>query len=125
VLVESQLRATVKRPASHQRRVVIARDQDHLAVGPERPPQLPQHRLGDGHRVARAARHQLDRVTQQHQAVDAVDHLQQALEWLRPAQHVTAATVTEVEVGDDQRAHGGRTIERRPNLAARPSSAQR
>ncbi len=95
-------------PGSQQRGVVVARDHDHLPIGsqargralaaPARPPPScggaggasarPCHRAGRGGRRRRRAR-------------------RAALPDLGQAQHVVAAAVAEVQIGDDQRAHGG------------------
>ena len=91
----------------HQPRVVVTGDDHHRAIGPERVTDRAQ-RLHRGRCRRPCGPHgTLERVAQQHQAVDAVDRLQESRQGIRPAQHVDAAAQPEVQVGDDQRAHGG------------------
>lgn len=53
-----------------------------------------------------AAQRELDDISEQHQAVDPIKRGEQALEGGRPAQHIVTRTLTEVQVGDEQRPHG-------------------
>ena len=57
---------------------------------PEPRPERAQHRLGDVHRLARAALQQLHDVAEQHQPLDAVERGEQRLERLGAAQDVAA-----------------------------------
>ena len=92
-------------PAADELAVVVARHDDHLAIGPERAPERSQHRLGDGHRRARAALEELDRVAEEHEPVDAVERVEQRRQRAALAQDVAPETGAEVQVGDDEGAH--------------------
>jgi hypothetical protein len=86
---------------------VVAGDDDRLAVGSEPAADLPDHRLGDRDRAGGMARDELEHVTEQHEAVDPVQGLQQAGPGDGPAQDVVSGPASEVQIRDDQRAHGG------------------
>ena len=97
-------------PARHEPVVVVAGHHHQLAVGAERLAQVGEHghrQLGD---VALGAIAQLDAVAEDHQAVDAAHRLEQRLAQLRPAEQVGALGGADVEVGDDERAHGRNTL---------------
>ena len=51
--------------------------------------------------------HELEGVAKQDEAVGVRDGGEQSLPDLRDAQNVAAASVAEVQIGDDERAHGG------------------
>ena len=89
---------------------MVAGHHHQLAVGAERLAQVGEHRhrqLGD---VALGAVAQLDAVAEDHQPVDAAHRLEQRLAQLRPAEQVGALGGADVEVGDDERAHGRNTL---------------
>ncbi len=96
---------------------MVARDEDHLAVRADALADRVQDRLGDRHRLRRPALHQLDGVAEQDEAVDVVERAQQRGERLRVAQDVALEARAEVQVGDDERAHGRRD-DARPARAA-------
>jgi len=50
---------------------------------------------------------QLERVAEQDEPVDAVEAVEQHAERRRAPQRLAAAAQAEVQVGDDERAHGG------------------
>ena len=87
---------------------MIAGDEDHLAVRADALADRVQDRLGDRHRLRRAALQQLDGVAEQDEAVDVVERAEQRRERLRVAQDVALEARAEVQVGDDERAHGRR-----------------
>ena len=86
---------------------MVSGDHDHLPLGPQRLPERMEHGLGGGQRAARLAVHELDGVTEQDEAVGPGDGGEQPLPDLGHAQHVVAAAIAEVQIGDDERAHGG------------------
>ena len=102
-----QLRALRERPASQQRRVVVSGDDDHLPFGPQGLPERAEHRLGRHHRAARLAMRELDGVAEQDEAVRVGDGGEQPLPDVRDAQDVAPAAIAQVQIGDDERAHGG------------------
>jgi hypothetical protein len=50
---------------------------------------------------------ELDGVTEQDEAVGPGDGVEQPLTDLGHAEHVVVAAIAEVQIGDDERAHGG------------------
>ncbi len=86
---------------------MVARHEDDLAAGSQPRPDRPQHRRRDGPHLAGADLEQLDDVAQEHEPVDAVQRVQERGQRLGAAQDVTAQPRAEVEVRDDERAHGG------------------
>ena len=92
-------------PARHQPVVVVAGDDQQLAVGPERAPEVGEHGRGDLGGVALRRLAQLERVAEDQQAVVARDLLEQRGAQLRAPQQVGAAAGAEVEVGDHERPH--------------------
>ena len=94
-------------------RVVVARHDDDLGRAAEPRPERAQDRLGDLHGLARAPLEQLDDVAQQHEALDAVQRVEQGLERLGAAQDVAPQAGAEVQVGDDERGHAGATMAHR------------
>ena len=97
---------------------MVARDEDHLAVRAHALADRVQDRLGDRHRLRRPALHQLDGVAEQDEAVDVVERAEQRRERLRVAQDVALEARAEVQVGDDERAHGRRDDARPPTAVA-------
>ena len=83
---------------------MVARDEHDLGVAERRPDRL-EHRPRRGERLAQRPVAQLERVAEQHEAVDAVQALQQRAARGGPAQDVDAGARAEVEVGDDEGAH--------------------
>ena len=83
--------------------MVAGHDHD-LALGAEPGAELAQHRVGGRRRASSA---ELEHVAEQHQPVDLGKCVEQALARERLAQHVDPAAQPEMQVGDDQRAHGG------------------
>ena len=53
---------------------------------------------------------QLDDVAEQHEALDAVEGVEQGIERLIVAQDVAAQAGAEVQIGDDERGHAGATM---------------
>ena len=92
-------------PAGDEPVVVVAADDQQLAVGAERAPEVGEHRRRDLGGVALRRLAQLDPVAEDHEAVVARHLLEQRLAQLRAAEQVGAAGGAEVEVGDDERAH--------------------
>ena len=68
---------------------------------------LREHRGRDLGDVALRAVAQLDAVAQDHQAVGRLDGFDQRRAQLGAAQQVRSARRADVEVGDDERPHGG------------------
>ena len=102
-------------PRRDQAVVVVAGDEHDLGVGRAPPPTA----SSTGRAAASASRSgpvaQLERVAEQHEAVDAVQALQQRAARGGPAQDVDAGARAEVEVGDDEGAHEtGQATLRRP-----------
>ena len=121
VVGEPERAAALQRPAARHHRIVVAGDEHDLAVG---------HPLADRAQDRRRDRHrpprrqlggELDGVPEQHEPVDAGQRAQQPGQGLGPAQHVVTGPLTEVEVRDDQRAHGGH--DRQGDVAAGKPSA--
>jgi hypothetical protein len=79
---------------------VIARAHHDLAAG-EHLPEIFEERPRGGHRVARRAVAQLEYVTEQHEAIDILQSLQQRRTRPGTIQHIRAQTAAEVQVGDD------------------------
>jgi hypothetical protein len=86
---------------------VVAGDHDRLALPAQRAPDGAQDRCGGGHRPLGVAVHQLDGVTEENEPIDIRETLEQPVAGNALAQHVPAAAVAEVQIGDNQRAHGG------------------
>ena len=105
-------------PARGDRVVVVAGHEDDLAAGPERAADRPQDRLGDGERVARGPVAQLERVAEQHEAVDAVEALEQPREHRRAREDVERELRAEVQVGDDERSQRATPSRRGPRGCA-------
>ena len=86
---------------------MVAGHDDHLPVGAHTLPKGSQDGLGGVHRALRVARQQLHRVAEQDEAVDVVQRGQQPLTGSGQPQNVMTQADAEVQIGDDQRAHGG------------------
>ena len=82
---------------------MVAGQQQHLAAGHLRADRS-QHRLGRGQRTPGLTGDQLERVPQQHQAVDLLQHVEQGGERGRTTQHIAVAPDAQMQVRDDQRA---------------------
>ena len=102
-----QPRPLGQRPGADERAVVVAGDDDDLAVGAESLADGADDRRGAGHRPARLTGHQLQRVAEQHEPLDAVEGIKQPGARRRRLEDVVAGPVPEVQVGDDECAHGG------------------
>ena len=102
-LVESERRAVFE-PARGELVVVIARHDHHLPTG-HRGADLCQHGQRDRERIALRPATALDRVAEQHQAIDAVERRDQSGARRRLAENVDGARRAEVQIGYDERAH--------------------
>ncbi len=95
---------------------MVAGDDHHLAAG-ERLGKRGERRRGDLEHLRQRAVAKLEHVAEQHQAVDAVERLEQGFPEALAAQQVGAAAEPEMQVGDHRRAHraivaaaGGRAL---------------
>ena len=86
---------------------MVAGHDDHLRPRAEPRPDRAQDRIGRGQRVVGACLEQLDDVAQQHEAVHAVQRVEQRLERGGPAQHGALQAISQVEIRDHERAHPG------------------
>jgi hypothetical protein len=87
---------------------VVSGHDDDLALAAEPFADRAQHGLSRLHRLPRATLGQLDDVAEEDQPRDAVESLEQRLERLAMAQHVTPEPGSEVEIGDHEGPHAGR-----------------
>ena len=94
-------------PARGEPVVVVAGRHDQLALRPERAADVGEERRRDLDRVAVRGLAQLERVAEDHEPVDLAERLQQRRAQVRAAQQVVALGLAEVQVGDDERPHGG------------------
>ena len=79
---------------------------EHHLPGSQRPGQLLEQRPGDLERGGERSLAQLEDVAEQHESVGAVHDLSEARPHLWSASHVVAGPQAEVQVGDDDGAHG-------------------
>ncbi len=86
---------------------MVARRDEELA-GTQDPAEILEERPRRRHRVAWRSVAQLEHVAEQHQAIDALEGIQQGSAQLGAPQHVRARGAAQMQVGDDQRAHGNR-----------------
>src|ERR1019366_5048018 len=97
--------STRRQPGFDQGMVVVAGGHDQLAVA-QRPSEILEERPCGVHRVAHGAVSQLEHVAEQDDALDARGELEQRRAQLSPSQQVRARQAPQVQVGEDQRAHG-------------------
>ena len=89
-------------PGDDELVVVVARHEHDLAAA-HGGPDLAEERLARSQRLADRAVAQLEDVAEEHEAVGAVQRLEQRRAHLGLAQDVGAGAPAEVQVGDDQR----------------------
>lgn len=77
---------------------MVAGHDYHLAIRSHPPAQRPQDGLGGGQRAARVTCHELGQVTQEHEAVDAIERFEQHPQRLRVAEHGTVHPVAQVQI---------------------------
>ena len=89
-------------PAPQQPVVVVSGDDDDLASAPEGRAELAQHRRAGRERVANRPVPQLERVAEEHEAVELGEARAERRPLAVTAQHIRPAVRAEVKVRDDQ-----------------------
>jgi hypothetical protein len=86
---------------------VVSGDDEDLSVARQSAPKLVHERFGRRHRPLRVAAHELHRVAKEDKPVDAGERLEQPLPDGGHAQDVAPSAVAQMQIGDDERTHGG------------------
>ena len=81
---------------------MVAGNQQHVTIRAEASTDRADDRLCDHHRLLGAALKELDRVAEQHKAIDVVERHEQALERSRVQKNAVPEPAAQVQIGDDE-----------------------